>query len=93
MSKAEGEFELLRGCQGAVSLTAPALVLVVPLVGFLQYNEYDFFSGEALIMISALFGIGLIGGLVIRAGRRVVTAIVYASVLTLFLDLQFESLP
>jgi len=73
-------------------ITLP-LILLTPLVGFLQYNDYGFLSPEVMILLISMSGIGLVGSLVGKIGGRIVTALIYALTFTLFLDLQFESLP
>ena len=74
-------------------LFTPALILLVPLVNFLQYNDYYFLSPEVLIMVISFLAIGLASSLVGKFGGRIVKVLAYSVILTIFLDLQFESLP
>lgn len=84
---------IIQRIHNAFDLITPSLILIVPLVSFLQYNNFNFLSYAVMALIFGLVGIGLICGLMGKLGGRWVTALIYALLLTLFLDLQFESLP
>lgn len=79
---------------------APALILVMPFVNFLEYRGYGLFHTESLLAMAILAGLGLIGSLLIALRQQLrlpflrrilfVRPLVFAFFLSLFLDVQPE---
>lgn len=79
---------------------APALILVTPLVNFLQFRGYGLTHPESLLAMAILAGVGLTGSLLIFLRQQLrlpflpwplfVRALIFAVFFTLFFDIQPE---
>ncbi|MEE2998246.1 MAG: hypothetical protein VX700_13985 [Pseudomonadota bacterium] len=79
----------LRGFSVA-ALVTPVLILLTPFFSFLKFQEYPILTAEVGFLFAIIILLGLVLGGVIRFGGRTGAAIVVATTIIIFLDVQFE---
>lgn len=73
------------------NLMAPTLILLVPLLGFLSYHDYEFWRPESLLAAAPFIAIGLTISALIALRPDLLRPASIALLLVLFLDIQFRS--
>jgi len=74
----------------ALHFLAAPLILLTPFSSFIGYNGYSGLSPEIALVVGMLVVVGLICGFVMLVGGWPTRALVLASLITLFIDFQFD---